>query len=176
MKIDYSYNVHLLKVNQELKIETMRKAILFIVVIFIIQDTGFCKNDPLAISKDNDKQTTLANDKSTYYLNCLHADSSIFCLDTLSFTKIAIDRRFPRFEFNSDSKFYFFYETSESHRLLNFSTGELETRDVTKSKMIEGNWKTNDKQKDIHLTLIDKLVINYSIVEGSEYIYFIKVK
>lgn len=161
----------------------MKKAILFIAVIFIIRITGFCQNDPLAISTSNDKQTTSAADKSTYYLISLQADSSIFSLDTLSLskttiglTKTTIDRRFPRFEFDSNSRFYFFYETSESHRVRNVSTGELATRDIKKSKIIEGNWNSNDKQKDIRLTLIDKSVINYSIVEGSEFIYFIRVK
>lgn len=161
----------------------MRKAILFIGVIFTIQITGFCQNDPIAISTSNDKQSTSANDKSTYYLICLQADSSIFSLDTLNLTKTtigltktAIDKRFPRFEFDSDSKFNFFYETSESHRVRDVSTGEFAKRYVKKPKLIEGNWKSNDKQKDIRLTLIDKSVINYSIVEGSEFIYFIRVK
>lgn len=154
----------------------MKTAILFIGVIFIIQNTGFCQNDPLAISTGNEKQTIPTNDKSVYDLICLQADPSVFSLDTLIFTKTATDSWFPRFEFDSDSKFYFFYETSESHRLLSFSTGELETRDIIKQNIIEGNWKSNDMQKDICISLNDKEIINYSIVEGSEFIYFLRVK
>lgn len=145
----------------------MRKAIILLGVILVIQITGFCQNNPLAIS---------ANGKSTYYLISLQADSSIFSMDTLSLKKDEIHRAYPRFEFDSDSTFSFFYEMNESNQIRNVSTGELAKRTVKKSKIIEGNWKSNDEQKDIRLTLFDNLVVNYSIVEGDNFIYFIRVK
>lgn len=155
----------------------MKKIILLIAVIFIFKVTGICQNNNEVIKTSEDKQINTSINKIWYYFTNILADSSVFKKDTLILVKKAINKEFPRFEFNSDFKFCFYYDVNQqSISKRDVNTGEMITSFVDKSKQISGVWKTNDIHKDIILTLSDKSIVNYSIKEGDKFTYFIRVK
>lgn len=159
------------------KIATMRKTILLIAVILTLIMTGFCQSDNTTILTSIDRQSNTTDNVIKYYFTSMQADSSVFSRDTLKLVKTEINKDFPRFEFNSDFRFSFFYDNYLGKRnIRNLTTGELVEIVAQKSKKIQGVWKTNDIQKNISLTLTDKLIVNYSIIEGNKFIYFIRVK
>ncbi|MDP3915819.1 MAG: hypothetical protein Q8R96_18995 [Bacteroidota bacterium] len=155
----------------------MKKTILLIAVIFIIITIGNCQNNAGELMSNYDKQSSTSIDLIKYYFTIMQTDSSVFSSDTLKLVKTEINKEFPRFEFNNDFRYCFFYDIKlEMHTMRDVDNGEIAERVVEKSKKIQGAWKTNDIQKDISLTLIDKLTVNYSIIEGDKVIYFIRVK
>jgi hypothetical protein len=95
----------------------------------------------------------------------------------LILVKEAINKVFPRFEFNSNLKFCFFYNMNlQSISKRDVNTGEMITRFVDKSKQISGSWKPDDINKNISLTLSDKSIVNYSVKGSDKFTYFIRVK
>ena len=155
----------------------MKKTILLLAVIFIFKITGICQNNNEVIMTNDNKQSSTSVDMIKYYFTNNHVDSSVFSKDTLILVKNAINNRFPRFEFNNDSKFCFYYNVElQTNSKKDVKTNEMKKSVVEKSKQICGDWKTTNINKAISLTLKDKSTLNYSIKMGDKFIYFIRLK
>lgn len=135
------------------------------------------EKNKLKIAQSNqvvEQQTKKSKEKIVYFFINPKVNSTIFQNDSLLLSKRQNNTEQSKIVLKSDLSFNFYYNVSfDTVRNKDSKTGSITTFIIDKSKNIKGRWETIDINKNISLIFENGNVIDYSILDKNNKIYFI---